>query len=363
MLKKVCSLLLAVTMALSLAACGTPEPTEPSTELPTEVPTEVPTQPPTEPATEPPIAENRHPLTGVEMEAAMHERPYAVSVNNTKAAMPMHGISQADVMYEMLVEGSVTRCLAVFTDMEAVEKLGSIRSARIYTVSLVQYLDAILVRAGGSSEADAAIAKLGIAEIDGIKGYTVNAFYRDQARRSAGYSLEHTLFTAGPDLIANAQDRGLILRRETPIDYGLSFAENATPDGENAETIKLWFGSSEKHKLTTMTYDAETGKYTGTQFGEPWIDANTGEAVAYENVLILFARTWVQEDDVHKSIQLVDSGSGYFACNGKIVPIQWSRSGETEPFVYTLEDGTPLTLGVGTSYIGIVPTDAKVIFE
>ena len=277
--------------------------------------------------------------------------------------MPQHGIGQADIVYEMLVEGGATRCLAVFSDISDVEKLGSIRSARIYTVSLVQSCDAILVRCGGSSEADAAIKDLDWTEIDGQKGYNVNPFYRDQERKAAGYALEHTMFTSGEELLANANDRGLRLTHEGGIDYGLNFAEEAVPDGESANSIKLYFGSSTKNKSTTMTYDAESGKYLASQYSADWIDNNTGDTLAYENVLVLYAKTWTQEDGVHKSIQLVGEGTGLYANGGRIVPIKWSRGADTEPFIYTLEDGTPLTIGVGKSYIGIVPLDAAVSWE
>jgi hypothetical protein len=255
----------------------------------------------------------------------------------------------------MPVEGEVTRCLAVFTDIGAVEKLGSIRSARIYTASLVQALDAILVRAGGSAEADEALTNMGWSQIDGIKGYAANTFYRDQERKKAGYALEHTLFTSGAALIENAESRKLPLVREQGIDYGLIFKEDATPAGEDAGSITIHFASYKNAKTSTFRYDSESGKYLASQFGENWIDRNTDETLAFENVLVMKADTWVQKDGEHKSIQLVGSGKGYFACGGKIVPILWSRSAENKPFVYTLEDGTPLELGIGKTYIGITP--------
>jgi hypothetical protein len=60
---------------------------------------------------------------------------------------------------------------------------------------------------------------------------------------------------------------------------------------------------------------------------------------------------------------LVGSGKGYFACGGKIVPILWSRNTETAPFVYTLEDGTPVELGIGKTYVGIIPKGSPVEYK
>ena len=339
----------------------TAAPTQAPTEEPTEEPTEAPTQ--AQESTEPVAADYANPLTGEAMAEPLTQRIFMVSINNHKEAMPQHGISQADIYYEMLVEGGITRCLGVFTDIGSVEKLGAVRSARIYTVSLAQCYDAVLCHAGGSAEADTAIAKLGIADIDGVRGSGGDAFYRDQARRSAGYALEHTLFTGSDLLLQNAEKRELRLEQSEPYDFGLTFAEDATPaGGERAGTLTFAFGGKNAKK-TTMTYNAGTGKYEAAQFDEEWIDGNTGKVLSFENVLVLYANTYTQKDGTHKSIDLVGKGDGLFACNGQIIPIKWSRSADTAPFVYTLTDGTPLTFGVGHTYIALVPLNADVSYE
>ena len=62
-------------------------------------------------------------------------------------------------------------------------------------------------------------------------------------------------------------------------------------------------------------------------------------------------------------IDVVGSGKGYFACNGQIIPILWSRTSEYDNYVYTLEDGTPLTLGVGKTYVALLPINGHVELE
>ena len=362
--RRTLSLLSAIILALSLAGCvAAPESTTPSTQRPTALPTEAPTAAPTELPTEPPTEPApTSPLTGETLAQPLTGRLFAVSVNNIKAAMPQHGISQADVYCEMLAEGSVTRCLGIFSDLSAVEKLGSIRSARIYTVSLAQMFDAILVRAGGSTEADRAISSLGWDDVNGISGTAGSAFYRDQDRLSSGYALEHTLFTSGPDLIEMAKTLGRSLTKEEPYDFGWSFAADAAPDGEDAAQVTIAYGSGSA-KTTIMNYDAQAGHYLASQFGESWIDGSTGETLAFENVLVIKAVTYVQSDGVHKTIELVGSGEGFFACGGKLVPILWSRASDSAPFVFTLQNGEPLTLGIGKSFLGIVPTNAAISWK
>ncbi len=365
-----------IFLVVSLRQDETPQGTQPNTPpAPTQVSTQAPDQTPsptqpqadTQPSvpvsTSQPTASAANPLTGEALEAPLKSRVFLASINNHKEALPQQGISQASIYYEMLVEGSVTRCLGVFTDIASVEKLGAIRSARIYTVGLTQCYDGILCHAGGSDEADSAIVQRDVDHIDAVRSSGGDAYYRDKDRLSSGYSKEHTLFTGADLLLANAQRQGLALEREQPYDFGMTFAQDATPaGGETAESITLAFGKQKSSKTTTMNFNAETGKYEASQFKESWIDGNTGEVLSFENVLVLFAKTYTQKDGVHKTIELVAEGDGLFACNGKIVPIKWSRAGDTQPFVYTLTDGTPLTFGIGTSYIGLVPLGSNVFY-
>lgn len=350
-------------LCLMLCACGSKEeaasaPTEQET-VPTQ--TTPPTQPeettqPTE-STEPEV--NRNPLTGEPVDAPWTARPFAVTLNNTSAALPHHGTSQADIIYEALVEGGVTRCLAIFSDIAEVEVYGSVRSARHCFVDISRAYDAIFVHAGGSPGSLSYLEAIGWDDLDGITGAAVSYFYRDSARLKSGYSLEHTLFTSGPNLIEFATKKGYDLTRQEGIDYGLRFAEDGTPDGETANQIVLHFRSS--GKTTTMTYNSETGLYEGYQLGKDMIDGNTGEVVGFQNVFAIFAKTTME--DIYTMMELTGSGDGYFACGGKIVPICWSRESDDSPFVYTLTDGTPLTLGIGTSYVGILPTGSPVNYE
>ena len=165
-------LFLALLMVASMAACGSEpaETTAPSTAAPTTVPettvpettvpettvpeTTIPETTVPETTAEPEIVYPfSNPLTGEGQMTEQLNRPYAVVINNIKAALPHHGVSQADMIYEILAEGGITRCLAIFTDLADVEKLGSIRSARTYFIDLAKAYDAILVHAGGSGYA------------------------------------------------------------------------------------------------------------------------------------------------------------------------------------------------------------------
>ncbi len=300
-----------------------------------------------------------HPLTGLPVEEDIsNKRPYAIMLNNIKAALPQYAVSQADIIYEMLAEGGITRMLGVFQDVREVGAIGSVRSARDYYLDLAQGLDAIYVHGGGSPKAYDEISNRGVAAIDGIKGKYAQMFYRDQYRmNSAGY--EHSLFTSGELIEKCAGDYGYRLEHETGYSNGLLFADAVQPAGGKAENVRVEFSG---YKTGLFEYDAESGLYKISQYGAPYTDGAVGEQVAVKNVLVLYCEMYtIAGDDAGRmAADLVGSGTGYFICNGTYCKINWQKDAYSAPFIYTLEDGTPLELARGTSYVNILPDDRTV---
>lgn len=360
-MKKVLPILL---LCLLLLGCGKEVPVEtlPPTQPTVPVESTVPESTQTEPDETEPIPVCTNPLTGEEIPMPLSSRPFAVMFNNIKPALPQCGVSEADWLFEVVVEGGITRCMGLFTTLPQEGDLGSIRSARPYYVKLCQAYDAIYVHAGGSDEAYQEIKNANLDHIDGVNGSNAGAwFYRNQERLNAGVSLEHTMFISTEKVLGYAEAQGCTFTREVPISYGLEFAQDATPEGEAAKVVTVSFRSG--GKTTTFTYDDTSGCYSAAQYGSDYIDGNTGKALTFRNLLVLQAPTQTHADGNHQVIDLLGSGEGSFACGGKCVRILWSREKDTEPFTLTLEDGTPLTLGIGKSYVGIVPTGSPLELE
>lgn len=190
-MKKIFSLLLVICLFLSLTACGgepvetpTPEPTPTATPKPTETPE--PTQTPEPTATPLPYANL---LTGEGLEEDVSgKRPWAIMINNLKQALPQCGISQAEIIYEIPAEGGVTRMMAIFSDIELVDAIGSMRSLRPYYADVGLSYGAIIVHAGGSQASYTELSTYGMDSLDGVLGtYVTGAFYRDSARMQYGY--------------------------------------------------------------------------------------------------------------------------------------------------------------------------------
>ena len=375
-MKRLLPLLLVLVLLLS-ACAKTPDETIPATTQGT-VPSTTGTVPPTtqppattvptdpsEPEDTQPELNYQNPLTGEALAEPMLQRPVAVMLNNIVAAMPQHGVSQADILYEVLAEGGITRCVGIFTDLESVEKVGSIRSARKYFIDLALGYGAAYVHAGGSTEANAYLKTLKNMDLDASLSATY--FYRDQDRLNAGYSIEHTLFSSGEKILAFAQQCGVTTSMDTEKTYGMSFDDTKVIVGKSAKKVTVYFNMGGKPssytKSTVFTYDEKTKLYSAAQYGGDYIDGNTKEAIAFRNVIALYAPTSLQSDEYLLTINTTGTGTGHFACNGQLVNIKWSRASVNDPFTFTLENGSPLTFGVGATYIGVVPTGATVNFE
>lgn len=373
-MKKRCFALLFVflTLLLPLSGCKkggevVPEPpvTAPPLETPAPTPTPEPTpEPTTEPTPEPtpePEPAFRNYFNGAPLEEEDRTRPFAVMVNNHTEAQPQCGIGNADIIYEVLAEGNITRMLCLYSHIQDAGELGSIRSVRPYYQDLCLSYGAVLCHAGGSEEAYDRIRTMGIQNLDGVRGWYENEpFWRNQDRRSAGYALEHTLFTSGEKLWEAAGLMGYPREIGEDYDCGLRFSREPSAEaGTPAGTIEVNFNK----KTTSLTYHDDTGVYTAEQYGAPYADGLTGREVEFTNVILLYASIRTIDSYGRLAVDLNTESTGYCAYGGKYVPITWSKSGTYAPFHYYLEDGSELQLGEGKTYIAILsPSSGEITF-
>lgn len=347
-MRKIISLLFVIVIMLS--ACSSPSEVAkspiPSASSPT--PTPAPTA----------IA-FKNPLTGLQTEKDISgKRPYAVMINDLEEALPQCGVSDADIIYEVVAEGGITRMLAVFQDITKASKLGSIRSTRTYYQDISEGHDAVLIHAGGSTYAYAAFASRPIVHVDGI--YNSTMFYRDDSRMAFGY--EHSLFSSGKLISDNVADWVDSVNHKQGFTSNMRFGTASSQNGSPATKITADFSG---YKNTIFQYDATSGSYNISQFGAPYTDGNTGKQVSTKNVLILYAKHKVIPNDEEKNmdIDIIGSGSGIFASDGKYTEITWSKPKSDAQFTYTLKNGQPLVFSEGKSYICIIDSERKALFS
>ena len=348
------SLLLAGLLMLPLAACGKKDPGEASSPPPPEptVSVIVPVEP--EPEPEFPYY---NPLTGEGLYDDISEkRPIAVMFNNLRKALPQIGVGQADVIYEIVAEGGITRMMGVFQDLEGVGDLGSIRSARDYYVSLALGHDAIYIHAGGSPQAYEAFSKWGVTHIDFVNGPYGNMCWRDPDRRKTA-GLEHSLLTSSEKVLEQMPSR-FTLEHKEGFAVGWAF-DKEPPAGEKQQVSQLTVPFS-KYKTGHFTYDSPQNRYLIEQHidgaDEPYVDGRTGEAVAVSNVLVLFTDVGVikGDDKGRMEVRTTGTGDGLLLRDGALYEITWQRDKRTDCYSFLDKAGKEIPLNVGPSYINIV---------
>jgi hypothetical protein len=310
--------------------------------------------------------EHFNPLTGEPMDMGLtRARPLAVVLNNLAEALPLNGVSDADIIYEYPVEGGLTRLLALFQDVYDIEKIGCIRSARLYTVQLAKSYDAILVAAGRSPQAQTEVRELGVPFLNEVEGPLREVFFRDR-NRIPGRRVEslHSVVITGDRIMQWLPEYNFDLEHDDDFHQGLVFNDDdaAPQNGFSAIEVTSRFSAA---KSTKFIYDSNENAYYVHQFNRDFVDANDNSRPNFANVLILrMPVSNIRGDNSGRlNIETTGRGTGYFINGGKYIEINWIRSDKSAPFIYTLEDGTTLKLGVGKTYICIVSTNADISFN
>lgn len=359
--------LIALMLMLTLLLCGCGAKGEPAvTEAPAAVPetTAAPTaEPTTEPTTVPttePVPVYVNPLNGEILDAPFTGRIFANTVSNLADNIPHVGVVKADMLIECYVNmDSVVRCLALFTDIDSVDAIGSTRSTRPMFNAIAQHYDLILSHAGGSDQAlkDAKDRGVENFNIDAWAVASTGASYRDKERKGA---YENTLYGIGSGIKAYAEAQGYPMTLER--DYGFSFTDDGTPaEGVEAKDISITLTYKKAKKETRMVYDESTGKYAFNQYGQVMTDLKTEEVEAFRNVIVMYAD--ITTTGIYHIADFTAGGTGYFACGGKLIPITWSCAGDKEPFRFFTESGEPLELGRGNTYMAICTPESPVVCE
>lgn len=362
-IKNYLTVLPAFLLLLSAAGCAR-TPDEPIRESapPETRPTEAMTEALTEQETTEAIPSGINPLTGEAgyPEEAAGKRPVAVMVNNLAQAYPQYGTAQADILYEVPVEGGVTRMLAVYANQDAVPDVGSVRSARYYFPKIAMGMDAVYCHWGAEQiHAVTAMESMRIDRFDGSDLEHSILFYRDPERVGV-YSSEHTGYMRGSDIPAVLEQNG-VRRFAASRAAAFEFAETPrVPDESPCTRAVLPFSDSSR---TGFTFDAASDVYLVDHNGTPQMDGHAQTQLAYTNVFILQTEMdYLDEEKYLRRVEL-EGGNGYYISGGGRESIRWEKDGDRSPIVCRTPDGEELTVNPGKSYIGIIDNTRRLTFE
>ena len=326
MKRKLAMLLTFVLVGAMLPGCSKKEE-EPEPAVVEEEPAaEEPVEPEVVEEPEEVIPENQNLLTGVPdlSEEAIGKRPVAVMVNNIPAAMPQYGVEEADIIFEIPVEGDQTRFMALYADYTKVPKVCAIRSCRAYFPAISQGFDAFYVNWGIDESMGDYIAALGLDQYDGMDN-PGGLFGRDQDRINSGYALEHTAYFDGTKFASYVQSEGTRTdiqddKKDTAFKFN-GLEEQVKPTGGDCSRVDINFGA----QSAALIYDEESNTYKKENSGEPQIDGNTGDQLAFTNELVLETSITVRDDVGHKDVDWSGGNDavGYYISNGGMQKISW----------------------------------------
>ncbi|HEX3032283.1 MAG TPA: DUF3048 domain-containing protein, partial [Bacillota bacterium] len=232
----------------------------------------------TNPGEQPPALKDPalNPLTGLQVEKAnLNRMPLAIMVENSPAARPQSGLQQADLIYEVVAEGGITRFLAIFYGGDAAQ-VGPVRSARPYFLERSMEYKALYVHAGGSPEALEMLKKL--------KAYDLNQFANNfPFWRSRDRKAPHNLYG---DTLKMRQVANKKWPAYQPEVTGFDFVApgESLAGGSGINTLTIHFGA--KASEVTWKYDESTHKYLRFYGNTPHKDKVTGKQYTCENILI-----------------------------------------------------------------------------
>lgn len=296
------------------------------------------------------------------------QRPIAVMVDNEKTALPHYGLTEADVVYEIMnstANDRITRFMAIVKDWGNITQFGSVRSVRPTNFMLAAEWNAVICHDGGpfyiddwaardySNNFSGGFARFSNGKATEFTEYITYEPYQNpktgktfdglkQRFEKSNYTTTYNEYYPGPHFTFA---KGSV---------GLSDREEAI----HATNIQLPF----KHNQSTLKYNESTNTYDYYEYGQAHVDALHNNAPLTFTNVILQDTTFAQLDDngylIYNAID--DTGrDGYYITEGKAIPITWKKLAEAALTVYyDKRTGAEIEINTGKTYISLIPSDS-----
>ena len=285
-----------------------------------------------------------------------NDRPIAVMIDNAIGEAKHAGLQDSYLNYEILVEGGITRIMAVYKDKD-VNLIGPIRSSRHYFLDYALESDAIYVHYGGSPYAEDDITNL---KIDNINGLTDPTPFR----RDTNSIAPHNVFTRMSYLKSFIDNSSL--NQESDNWKLLNYSSESTDLSDSnyvpkvANKINIPYSNNE---YRTYAYDEANGYYLRSSNGKPQYDRKSEEQLHYKNIIIERVSNKTIDKEGRQELTTTGEGRAYIITNGHYLPIKWSKESRDSKTIYTYENGKEVVVNDGNTFIQIVPVECNVTIE
>lgn len=324
------------------------------------------------------------PLNGAKYTKAEREiwekrRPLTVMIENHQESRPQSGISRADVIYEAVAEGGITRFLAVFYCGASAEDLiiGPVRSARVYFIDWAsEYGDfPLYTHVGGANRPGPADALGQISRLGWLgKGNDLNqfaigfpTFWRDYERIGHPVATEHTMYASTDKLWELAAKRGLTNEDNEGNSWDKNFVPWKFKEGQtggkpvSAFEFPFWEGQTDYE--SRWTWDTELKVWKRENGGQSHTDLNNKEQLQAKTVVV----QWVREralGDLEKHILYTTTGNGdaLIFINGSVIQGTWQKTDREDRTKFLDKRGQEIELAPGNIWIEVVPVGTEVSY-
>jgi hypothetical protein len=288
------------------------------------------------------------PLTGEQMLPADLKHPaLSAKIDNHEAARPQWGLESTDVVFEELVEGGLTRYVAIWHS-HVPTTIGPVRSIRPMDPDIITPFGGIVAYSGGQQKFVSMMKDTPIYNAVHGAGDTEKFMYRTDKKEAP-----HNVLVKASDLVNAHLD--LAAPQNMFAFAAKPAAASAVVAGSPTSAIKVTFSGE---RFPTWKWDATQGKYLRSQEGK--VDPDTsGKARTATNVITLTVEISRQYGYVPKTL-LVTKGNGTLSTGGSTMAIKWSKANRAAPIVFTDAKGAPVTLASGNTWIEMPPTYGSV---
>lgn len=298
-----------------------------------------------------PAGLQKWPLTGVSAGdgAQVDRRPLSVKIENAAAARPQSGPAAADVVYETLVEGGITRFNCLFQSSTP-KTLGPVRSARLSDLTIVPQYDAIFVFSGASHAVDVALRDAGVSAIS--PDFAIGApFMRVRSKPAP-----HNYYVSTEKAYSEAAVAGMALNGDVP---GLQFG-SAPTSGTPIARVSVPFSAAAS---PAWAWNPTVGTYVRSDGGRVQVDAVSGRQVSAANVVVIWTRYQPKGQDANGAttynVTLAGQGRASVFRGGQRYDGSWAASSSAPPR-FVAEDGTAIRLAPGSTWFEVVPLSTTI---
>ncbi|MBU1118453.1 DUF3048 domain-containing protein [Patescibacteria group bacterium] len=290
----------------------------------------------------------------VDSELEANKYPVAIMIENLSSVRPQSGLSVANIVYETLAEGGITRFMAIFAG-DAAKEIHPVRSARPYYLEWVQEYKALYGHAGGSPQALEAISGLGVHDLNALSN-DGKYFWRGPG------SAPHNLYTSTTLIERAVRDKGLLEEEADFEPWLFADAKSSSDRPDEEKRIELDFSNGNYN--VRYTYDHENNCYKRYHVATEHIDREDGEQLCPTNVVVQIVPPEISAGEKGRiALDVTGEGDVIVFNNGEVAKGTWKKEDRDARTKFLDEEGNEIPLARGQVWIEVIPNDKRVVYD